>query len=44
MYTLKHSGNVEFGSSKRYWEVKVEKIPLDEDDLVIGVCIASESK
>jgi hypothetical protein len=44
MYILKNLGNIEFESSKRYWEVKVEKIPLDEDDLVIGVCIASESK
>lgn len=44
MYVFLHSGTVEFSSGRRYWEIKVEKLPTDEDDLIIGVCVDSDSK
>jgi hypothetical protein len=44
MYLSHNKVNVEFASGKRYWEVKIDKIPTDEDDLVVGVCIHSDKK
>lgn len=44
MYPPFNKVNVEFSSGKRYWELKIEKMPADEEDLVVGVCLHSNNK
>jgi tripartite motif-containing protein 9/67 len=44
MYPPLNKVNTEFSSGKRYWELKIEKMPADEDDLVVGVSLHSNSK
>ena len=37
-------GNVQLTSGRKYWQIKVEKLPADENDLLIGICIPSDEK
>lgn len=44
MYLSFYEGNVELSSGRRYWEYKIEKIPTDDSDLLVGVCSPSTTK